>query len=74
VPRGRRLDQLAAVLPHRPGSAGAAPDHPGQAALLHSVRSRRAEASTAIQNQIIKASSSNATVSRRIAGSSTASS
>jgi pimeloyl-ACP methyl ester carboxylesterase len=44
------------------------------AALLHSVRSRRAEASTAVQNQITRASSSNATVSRRIAGSSTASS
>jgi hypothetical protein len=43
-------------------------------ALLHSVRSRRAEASTAVQNQITSASSSNATVSRRIAGSSTASS
>src|SRR6266487_3933725 len=29
VPRGRRLDLLAAVLPHRLGPARAAPDHPG---------------------------------------------
>ena len=43
-------------------------------ALLHSVGSRRVEASTAVQNQITRASSSNATVRRRIAGSSTASS
>jgi phosphate/sulfate permease len=48
--------------------------HVANTALLHPVRSRRAEASTAIQNQITRASSSNATVSRRIAGSSTASS
>ena len=44
------------------------------AALLHSVRSRRAEVSTAVQSQITRASSLNATVSRRIIGSSTASS
>jgi hypothetical protein len=31
VPRGGRLDLVAAVLPPRPGSAGAAPDHAGQA-------------------------------------------
>jgi transposase, IS5 family len=31
VPGGQRLDRLAAVLPDRPGPAGAAPDHPGQA-------------------------------------------
>jgi hypothetical protein len=30
-PRGRRLDLLAAVLPHRPGPARPASDHPGQA-------------------------------------------
>src|SRR6266700_1212199 len=29
VPRGRRLDLLAAVLPHRLGPARPAPDHPG---------------------------------------------
>ena len=48
--------------------------HIGQAALLHSVRSWRAEAAADIQNQITMASSWNATVRRRFAGSSTASS
>jgi hypothetical protein len=46
----------------------------GYQALLHSVRSRHAEAAADIQDQITRASSSNATVSRRFAGSSTASS
>jgi hypothetical protein len=46
----------------------------GCGVLLHSVRSRRAEAAADVQDQITRASSSNATVSRRFAGSSTASS
>jgi hypothetical protein len=41
-------------------------------ALLHSVKSRRAEAALDVQDQITRASSSKATVSRRFAGSSTA--
>src|SRR5215218_5932093 len=31
VQGSQRLDLVAAVLPHSPGPAGAAPDHPGQA-------------------------------------------
>jgi hypothetical protein len=44
------------------------------AALLHSVSSRRAIAALDVQDQITKASSPNATATRRFAGSSTASS
>jgi hypothetical protein len=44
----------------------------GHGALLHSVRSRRAEAALDVQDQITRASSSNATVTRRFCGASTA--
>ena len=48
--------------------------HSVTAVLLHSVRSRHAEAVADVQDQITRASSWNATASHRFAGSSTASS